>query len=132
MLKYNDILCLKAAGNPIQRGHETMKKQWNSKKYFITVLLMVLCCLVGMSAEAKSQAEAPTLLKAYAKSDTAARLVWEKAEAAQGYILDAEGGAFLIGRETARNVRGLRWKENSFPVCSRTDYKISFLTAKEE
>ena len=39
------------------------------------------------------------------------------------YIVDAQGGFFLVGSKTWRNSMGMSWNTKGLPKCSSSDYK---------
>jgi transglutaminase/protease-like cytokinesis protein 3 len=38
------------------------------------------------------------------------------------YILDAQGGFFLVGSQTYQNMVGMRWDTKGLPTCSKKDH----------
>ena len=39
------------------------------------------------------------------------------------YIVDAQGGFFLAGSNTWKNMMGMRWNTEGLPKCSASDHK---------
>lgn len=47
------------------------------------------------------------------------------------YILDAQGGAFLVGSDRWHNQFGMYWNTSGLPACSREDHRQSWLPPSE-